>query len=66
MKMTYALAVVSFLVLALSSITNASLNVDVNVEYPQILQSQNQIVTATTNERGKGVLLVIQPVEGPP
>jgi len=64
--MKYALVVVSFLVLMPFSTANASLNVSVSVEYAEINQFQDQIITATTNEEGKGILLVIQPAEGTP
>jgi hypothetical protein len=33
---------------------------------PQINQLQSQEITATTNEPGKGILLVLQPAEGDP
>jgi hypothetical protein len=33
---------------------------------PQINQLQSQVITATTNEPGKGILLVLQPAEGDP
>ena len=66
MKMKYALVVIPFLILMLSSVTKASLDVSVSVQYPEIGPFQDQIITATTNERGTGILLVIQPAEGTP
>lgn len=57
---------VPVLVLMLSSVTNAALNVGVSVEYSNIGKFQNQVITATTNEGGKGILIVIQPAEGTP
>ena len=64
--MKYALVVIPVLILMLSSVTNASLDVSVIVEYPKINQLQDQMITATTNEEGKGILLVIQPADGTP
>jgi hypothetical protein len=66
MRTKYAVVVIPFLLLMLSSVTNASLDVGVSVEYPKIDQFQSQEITVTTNERGKGILLVIQPAEGTP
>jgi hypothetical protein len=62
----FALVLVPFLILMMSSVTNAALDVGVSVEYSNIGQFQNQVITATTNEGGKGILFVIQPAEGTP
>lgn len=66
MKTKHAVVVIPFLILILSSVTNASLNVDVSVDYSEINQFQSQEITATANEKGTGILLVIQPAEGTP
>ena len=66
MKLSYALVSVFLILTTTSNIVQASLDVKVNVEYNQILPIQNQIITATSNEKGKGILLVIQPAEGIP
>jgi hypothetical protein len=67
MKLTYALGAAALIILIMgSSVAYASLDVAVSVEYPQIIPIQNQIITATANERGQGVLLVLQPAEGMP
>lgn len=67
MKLTITAGAVIFLILIMTPhIAYASLNVNVSVKYSQILPIQNQIITATSNERGKGILLVIQPTEGIP
>jgi hypothetical protein len=65
-KIAVAFAAASLLVLLSASFANAALNISVTVKYPQIAQGQSQIITATTNEGGKGILLVLQPAEGDP
>jgi hypothetical protein len=65
--MKYSLVALPFLVLTmLCSITNASLAISVSVGHSEINRFQSQTITATTNEGGKGILIVIQPAEGTP
>ena len=65
-RIVYAIAAVTFLALVLSSTAKASLDVQITVGSAQIYPLQSQTITATTNERGIGVVLVIQPAEGSP
>jgi hypothetical protein len=65
-KIVYGIAAVIFAVLVLSSMANASLDVQITVGSAQINPLQSQTITATTNERGIGIVLVIQPAEGSP
>lgn len=66
MKIAYAFIAVSFVALLSVSMANASLDVSVTVADPQINKGESQVITATTNERGKGILLVLQPALGDP
>jgi hypothetical protein len=66
MKAALVLVVLLSLVLALSSFAKAPLEVSVGVEHPQIMPLQNQMIDTTTNERGVGILFVLQPANGTP
>jgi hypothetical protein len=66
MKIVYALAITAFLVMLSTSFVGATLDISVAVADPQINQGQSQVITATTNEGGKGILLVLQPALGDP
>ena len=66
MKARYLAAAISLLILIFSSVAYASLDVDVSVENNDIMPLDDQNITATANERGIGVLLVLQPAEGTP
>ncbi len=65
MRTKYILAFIPLLIMMLSSVTNASLNISVNVNHSSISRFQTQTITATANEKGTGFLLVIQPGVGP-
>jgi hypothetical protein len=64
--MKYRLVAILSVAILLLPIVNGSLNVSVSIENPEIHQSESQKLTVTANERGIGVLLVIQPSEGTP
>ena len=66
MKTRYLTAAIPLLILMLSSVAYASLEVNVSVENTEIMPLADQKITATANERGIGVLLVLQPAEGTP
>jgi hypothetical protein len=57
---------VVFLMVVLLSSVNGSLNVNVDVEDPEIYQGQSQTFIISSNEGGIGILLVVQPAEGTP
>ncbi len=62
-KIAYGMAAV-FIVLMLSSTAKAALDVQITVGNATINPFQTQTITATTNERGAGIVLVIQPTDG--
>jgi hypothetical protein len=66
MKTRYLTAAIPLLILMFSSVAYASLDVNVNIENTEIMPLEDQKITATANERGKGILLVLQPAEGTP
>jgi hypothetical protein len=66
MKTKYLTAAIPLLILMFSSVAYCSLNVDVTVETAEIMQLDDQKITATANEWGLGVLFVVQPAEGTP
>jgi hypothetical protein len=66
MKARYLTAAIPLFILMFSSIAYASLDVDISVENAEIIPLEDQKITATANERGIGVLLVLQPAEGTP
>lgn len=55
-----------FLVVSIPYAVSASLNIDVSVASSELAPLMEQQITATANERGMGVLLVLQPAEGTP
>jgi len=65
-KIAYAFLAVSLMVLLSTSFASSVLDISVAVADPQISQLQSQVITATSNEGGKGVLLVLQPAIGDP
>jgi hypothetical protein len=68
MKKTAAatVAVIAIFVIAMSSsFANASLNINLNIAKPTISPNETQHITATANERGIGIVFVIQPAPGP-
>jgi len=66
MKTRYLTAAIPLLILMFSSVAYASLEVNVSVGNTDIMPLADQKITATANERGIGVLLVLQPAEGTP
>jgi hypothetical protein len=66
MKSAKYLTAIPLVILMLSSVAFASLDVTVSVGNNKIMPFEDQTVTATANERGKGVVLIIQPAEGTP
>ena len=66
MKARYLAAAFPLLILIFSSIAYAELTIDVSVEKTEIMPLEDQNITAITNERGIGILLVLQPAEGTP
>jgi hypothetical protein len=66
MKTKYFTAAIPLLILMFASVAYASLDVDVSVENAEIMPLEDQKITATANERGIGVLLVLQPADGTP
>jgi hypothetical protein len=66
MKAKYLTATIPLLILMFSSVAFASLDVNVNVENTEIMPFEDQKITVTANERGQGMLLVLQPAEGTP
>jgi hypothetical protein len=67
-KMKISLAFLALSLIALLSISSvkATLDISVNVENPVIDQGETQLITATTNEPGVGLLIVLQPALGGP
>ena len=65
MKVSYVLVAVLCTVLAVS-VVDASLEVNLEVGKSQINQMEDQTITVTSNEKGKGILFAIQPAEGTP
>ena len=65
-KPLYILATAALVLLLSSQIVNASLNIDVTVGQPVIHPIESQQITATANQGGIGILLVIQPATGTP
>jgi hypothetical protein len=63
-KILCVMTIVSLAVLLMASFAYASLNIEVNVAKPVINPSENQQITAITNEGGYGVLFIIQPAAG--
>ena len=55
----FAITFISTLLLV--SVANAALNVDITVAYPSIEPFEDQQITATTNQKGMGVIIVVQP-----
>ena len=67
MKMKYCIFILSLAVLTLPILVSAdALDVSVSVSYSEIQTYEDQVITATTNKAGIGVLFVIQPAEGEP
>ena len=66
MKIAYAFIAASLVALLSVSMVNASLDISVTVKDLQIDQGECQVITATTNEGGKGILIVLQPALGDP
>jgi hypothetical protein len=66
MKIACAFVAVSLMLLLSTTIVNASLDISVSVADPQINQGESQVITACTNEGGKGILIVLQPALGDP
>jgi hypothetical protein len=66
MKIAYAFIAASLVALLSVSMVNASLDISVTVKDLQINQGECQVITATTNEGGKGILIVLQPALGDP
>jgi len=67
-KMKISLAFVALSLIALLSISSAKATLDISVEVanPVIDQGDVQLITATTNEPGIGLLIVLQPAMGGP
>lgn len=65
MNASYGLVAVLCAVLAVS-LVDASLDVSLEVGEPQINQMEDQTITVTANQKGKGMLFVVQPAEGTP
>ncbi len=66
MKARYLAAAIPLLILIFSSVAYASLDVDVSVENTEIMPLEDQNITVMANERGIGILIVVQPAEGTP
>lgn len=66
MKIVYGIASVIFLVLILSTTANAELHISVTVQNAVLSPSQTQTIIADTNERGWGIVFVVQPSNGAP
>lgn len=62
-KIVYGIAAVIFLILLLASTANASLVLSVTVQNPTLNPLQSQTIIAETNERGFGVVFVVQPTQ---
>ncbi len=52
--------------LSVSFANATTLNIDVTVDRPTINLNEDQLITATSNEDGRGILIVIQPAAGTP
>ncbi|MGD2066251.1 MAG: hypothetical protein PVI43_03665, partial [Candidatus Bathyarchaeota archaeon] len=65
MKTKYMLALFSILlVTSIPAAVSASLTVDVDVGFSELIPLMDQTITVTTNEMGMGILFVLQPAEG--
>lgn len=64
MRLLYAFAAVSLIAFLSIASVKATLDVSVEVANPAINQGEPQLITATTNEPGIGILLVLQPAMG--
>ena len=65
MKVKCLLAVIPLLLIIIfPSVVSASLNVDVSVGIAELVPLSDQTITATANEWGVGLLIVLQPAEG--
>jgi len=54
------------LVISLPPAVSASLTIDLDVGISELVPLMDQTITAKTNERGVGILFVLQPAEGTP
>jgi len=63
-KLLLCITIVIMLALLTSSLVSADLNVHVQVAFPTLSPFQMQQITATANERGGGIIFVIQPNTG--
>ncbi|XHH08485.1 MAG: hypothetical protein ACFCUE_13070 [Candidatus Bathyarchaeia archaeon] len=54
-----------FIIVMSSSFANASLNINIDVAKSNINPYEDQQITATVNEKGFGIILIIQPAQGP-
>ena len=67
MKAKFLIAVISLiLIITFPSTVSASLNVNVSVGTSELVALMDQTITASANERGIGILIVLQPAEGTP
>ena len=67
MKTKFVLALFSILlVTSIPAAVSASLTVDVDVGFAELMPLMDQTITVTTNEMGMGILFVLQPAEGLP
>ncbi len=65
-KSIYVLAIALLTFLLSTSLVYAALDIDVTVGQAVINPLETQQITATTNQKGVGILLVIQPAAGTP
>ena len=65
-RMKYGLLAILSAALLTLPMVNGSLSISVSIENPEIYPSESQTLVVTTNEKGIGVLLVIQPSNGTP
>ena len=63
-KIIYGMASVIFMMMILSTTANASLQLSVTVQTPTLSPSQTQTIHAITNQRGWGIVFVVQPSDG--
>ena len=67
MKSKLMLAALSILlIITIPSVASASLEVNVTVGFSELMPYMDQTITATANERGVGMIIVLQPSEGQP
>ena len=67
MKTRCLIAVISILlIITFSSTVSASLDVDVSVGSSELVTLMDQTITSSANEKGIGILMVLQPAAGTP